>query len=309
MSPKSIIEKANRIQEALDFPKVILIDNQSACNLRCSMCDHRNIKNYRKIQVMPLDLYHRLIDEIAEAGPDARVWQIFFGDPFLCPDMPARIRYAKDKGLTDVVLNTNGNLMTPEKARAYIEAGLDALYVGIDAATDETYGKIRLGGDFEKAKAYTLTYRDLLARHGRPEQKLFVQFVVSEFNENEVEPFKEFWKNEGVNVKVRPKVSWAGLVSADNLRPNSSVNRKPCYWLMQTINICADGRVALCSVDVHCRVDCGDANTDSIKELWQGRLKDLRRMHLESRFDELPDMCRMCSDWQSAYADYELTKA
>lgn len=304
MSYVSDISKANRTGEAREFPRTILIDNTNACNLRCSMCDHQNMKKYRKVQVMDVDLYKKIIDEIARENPEARIWQIFFGDPFMCRDMPWRIKYAKDKGIRDVVLNSNGVLMTPEKGRAVIEAGLDAMYVGIDAIRPETYAKIRVGGDYDKAVANVLAYRDSLRAVGRPEQKLFVQFVVSELNEDEVDAFRDFWTGQGVNVKIRPKISWAGLIDAKNLRDNSLVERKPCYWLMQTINICADGRVALCSADIHCRVNCGNVTEASIKQIWRTGLKAMRDMHKEGRFNELPEMCRNCSDWQSAYAEY-----
>ncbi len=73
---------------------------------------------------------------------------------------------------------------------------------------------------------------------------------------------------------------------------------------MRGINICADGRVALCAVDVHCRVECGDLNKETIKDIWKSRLKECRKMHKEKRFGELPVMCKECSDWQSAYADF-----
>ncbi len=300
---KSQRTKANRISEAVRFPEVILIDNCNACNLRCSMCDHRNMKRYRRIQIMEMGLYKRLIDEIAAENPGARVWEIFFGEPFICRDMPKRVRYAKEKGLKDVVLNSNGVLMTRERAKAIIQAGLDTMYVGIDAATEGTYNKIRVGGKFSRAVENVLQYRDLLVRYGNGQQKLFVQFVVSDINESEVKDFERFWIEKGVNVKIRPKVSWAGLVDATNLQENDQVARKPCYWLMQTINICADGQVAFCSVDVHCRVKCGNVNSQSIKEVWQGKLKEYRRMHREGKFDHLPQMCRGCSDWQSAYAE------
>ena len=308
MGYKSDIQKADRGIESVGFPGVILIDNTSICNLRCSMCDHVNIKKYRKMENMSHELYTKIIDEIAVENPNARVWQIFYGDPFILKEMPERIKYAKDKGLTDVVLNTNGVLMTADKAEAVIKAGLDAIYVGIDAATEETYNQIRVGGDFNKAVNNVLKYRDLLAEHGNPNQKIFVQYVVSDINDSETEMFREFWQKEGVNVKVRPRVSWAGLIEAKNLQPNENVNRKPCYWLMRTINICTDGRIAFCSADPHCRVACGDIKTQTIKEAWAGQLKVYRDMHKECRFNELPEMCRECKDWQSAYAEYELAK-
>lgn len=306
---KSDISKANRISDAAEFPEVILIDNCNTCNLQCSMCDHKNMKQYRKVQLMEMGLYQRLIDEIAIENSEARVWEIFFGEPFMCRDIDKRIKYAKDKGLKDVVLNSNGVMMTTRRALAVIEAGLDAMYVGIDASNEHTYDRIRIGGNFSKAVENVLQYRDLLNSYGNGEQKLFVQFVVSDINDQEVDDFKAFWKREGVNVKVRPKVSWAGLVEAANLRDNEQVVRKPCYWLMRVINICADGYVALCSVDVHCRVKCGNVNKDTIKEVWQGDLEKYRTLHKEGRFDQLPDMCRECSDWQSAYADFVLSES
>ncbi len=306
MAYKSNIEQADRTMGSGEFPQVVLVDNCSACNLRCSMCDHSNVRKYRKIQLMDITLYRRLVDEIAVEKPAARVWEIFFGDPFLCKDMPERIKYAKSRGLKDVVLNSNGVLMTHERARTIIDAGLDAMYVGIDAAVPDTYAKIRVGGDFQLAVKNVLQYRDLLRESGSQNQKLFVQFVVSDINEGEVEAFRKFWLEAGVNVKIRPKISWAGLIVADNLQSNLNVVRKPCYWLMKTINICADGEVALCSVDLHCRVKCGNLANMTIKEAWKGMLKTYREMHREGRFDELPEMCRKCADWQSAYADFSL---
>lgn len=307
MSYKSNIEKVNRTEESQTFPEVILIDNCNACNLRCSMCDHKSMTRYRKKQTMDIGLYRQIIDEIAIENPSARVWEIFFGEPFLCRDMPERVRYAKGKGLKDVVLNSNGMLMTESRSKALIEAGLDAIYVGIDAASPQTYNQIRIGGNFEKAITNVLRYRDLLAKYGNGKQKLFVQFVVSDINEHEVEAFRNFWSERQVNVKIRPKVSWAGLVEATNIAKNEQVRRKPCYWLMRTINICADGRIALCSVDVHCRVPCGDANRQSLKEIWQGVLRHYRSMHRQEKFEDLPQMCANCGDWQSAYADFVLS--
>jgi MoaA/NifB/PqqE/SkfB family radical SAM enzyme len=307
MAYTSDTRKADRTSASEDFPAVVLIDNCSACNLRCSMCDHVNIKNFRKIELMAWDLYRKIIDEIAVENPHARVWEIYYGDPFVCKDMPERIRYAKERGLTDVVLNTNGVLMTKERALPLIEAGLDAIYVGIDAATEDTYNKIRVGGDFQAVMQNVMTYRDLLERYGRPDQELYVQYVRSDVNDAETETFRNFWNEQGVKVKIRPKISWAGRVEAENLRPNEEVERKPCYWLMRTINICTDGRVALCSADLHCRVPSGNVREQSIRALWHDKLRDYRAMHREGRYHELPQMCLECRDWQSAYADFYVT--
>ncbi len=304
MGYKSDILKADRIVESKDFPVVILIDNCNCCNLQCTMCDHKNMTKYRPFGIMDFRLYEKIIDEISVENPKARVWEIFFGDPFLCPDMDGRVKYAKDKGLEDVVLNTNGVLMDEEKAEALIRAGLDAMYVGIDAFKEETYNKIRVGGDYNRVIKNVLGYKKLLEKIGSPKQKIFVQFVVDEINEQELDDFKKFWTSHGISVKIRPKISWAGLVDAENLQNNQELTRKPCYWLMRTINICVDGEVALCSVDLHNQVKCGNVKSNSIKELWAGKLKEYRKMHLDGEYDNLPKLCRECRDWQSAYAEF-----
>ena len=133
-------ELAGRIHDAGEFPRVILIDTISFCNLRCSMCFHNRMK--RKKGIMPWPLFTKIIDEIAEVDKTVRVWMVFFGEALLLkrrkPSIFDMIAYAKNKGLTDVVLNSNANLLDEKAARGLIASGLDAIYIGIDAFHPET---------------------------------------------------------------------------------------------------------------------------------------------------------------------------
>lgn len=145
-------EHLGRLIDQGDFPKVVLINTVSFCNLRCSMCVHPEMG--RGKGVMPWDLYTKIIDEIAETNKDVRVCDVFFGETLILkkrdPSIFDMIAYAKEKGLTDVVINSNANLLDEEAAVNLIKSGLDAIYIGIDAFTPETYAKVRVGGDYEK---------------------------------------------------------------------------------------------------------------------------------------------------------------
>lgn len=63
------------------FPAVVLLDTTSFCNMKCSMCVHQFMQ--RPKGFMPWELFTKIVDEIAVERTDARVWMVFFGDPFV----------------------------------------------------------------------------------------------------------------------------------------------------------------------------------------------------------------------------------
>jgi radical SAM protein with 4Fe4S-binding SPASM domain len=297
-----------RLEDAGDFPKVVLIDTVSHCNLRCSMCVHRDMK--REKGIMSWGLFTKIIDEIAEIDRMLRVWMVFFGEALILkrkrPSIFDMISYAKGKGLTDVVLNSNANLLDKEAARRMIESGLDAIYIGIDAFLPDTYNKLRVGGSYEKAVDNTLHLIELKKELGAKKPEVFVQFVEMDVNKAEKEDFIEFWKTAGATVKIRPKVSWAGQIEAPNLVMDEK-DRWPCYWAMRTMSVTDTGKVVTCAVDVDAKFVAGDVNHQSLKGIWNGKLKELRQFQQSGRFEDLPENCKKCKDWQAARADYHWT--
>lgn len=309
MNPKDNTLQAktgqSRIAESEYFPKVVLLDTISFCNLRCSMCVHKDMK--RKQGVMDKRLFRKIIDEIASVDKNTRVWMVFFGEALILkktsPSIFDHIKYAKDKGLTDVVLNSNANLLDEYAARGLIDSGLDALYVGLDAFKSNTYDKIRVGGDHKKVVDNIVRLIRIKKELKAEKPDIFVQFVEMDVNKDEKDDFIRFWNGNGVKVKIRPKVSWAGLIDAPNLVLGNK-DRWPCHWLMQTMSIIDTGKAVTCAVDLDAKFVAGDVNKDSIRDIWNGKLKSLRKCHIAKKWDDLPAHCRDCRDWQSARADY-----
>jgi sulfatase maturation enzyme AslB (radical SAM superfamily) len=290
-------------EETNTFPEVVLIDNVSYCNLKCSMCSHKNLK--RKQGFMKMELYKKLIDEIALKRPESRIWVTFYGEGLIMKDLDERIKYAKDKGCKDVVLNSNGTLLNYENSKKIVLSGLDALYVGVDALTQDVYKDLRVGGNIEATVEGVLSYKRALDEYGNGNQKLFVQFVVMDSNQHQLDEFLKFWNGHDINVKVRPKVSWAGKVEANNLKKD--LDRLPCFWIMNTISITDIGEIPHCTCDLDCDVSYGDANINTIEELWNGPLKQLRKYQYNGEWDKLTKTCSECLDWQSAYSEYHLS--
>ena len=295
-----MITQEERQKDSGNFPKIILLDTIGYCNLRCSMCGYRIMT--RKKGRMDIELVYKLIDEIATEDKDARVWMVFIGEALILKDkLYEQIKYAKSKGLTDVVLNSNGNLMDEECSMGLINSGLDAIYIGIDAFSPETYSKMRVGGNYYKTMDNVQRLIELKKEYKASNPRIFVQFVETEENQDEVEGFKKYWVEHGVEVKIRPKVTWANTVDSYKVQ---DIDRYPCYWAMRSFNICWDGRVALCSVDYDAQYVAGNVNESSIKDIWLGNLKEIRDANIKGEYNRLPEFCKNCTDWQMAKATY-----
>lgn len=116
-----------RLEDVGNLPTVVLIDTISHCNLKCSMCVHKEMK--RREGIMPWNLYTKIIDEIAEVGKSVRIRMVFLEEALLLrgkrPTIFDMITYAKSKSLTDVVWNSNANSLDEDASKGLIKSGLD----------------------------------------------------------------------------------------------------------------------------------------------------------------------------------------
>ncbi len=77
-----------------------------------------------------------------------------FGEPLLNRDIIRLIRLAKrGRPYLRVFFHTNGEFLTPELSRELVESGLTRISLSIDAAEQEAYEKIRLGGKWKRLQA------------------------------------------------------------------------------------------------------------------------------------------------------------
>lgn len=278
-------------ERLLFFPKQLLLETTSHCNLNCSMCA-RQFKP-RKWGSMQESLARRVIDEVVEKGPWCRIWFCYFGEPLLKRQAGLfdRIRYAKQRGLQRAAINTNGNLMDEQSVRDMIDAGLDEVYIGIDATDSETYDQVRRGGDYHTVVENVHRLIDMAGNR----IKVTVQFGVYENNEHQAEAFKEYWSHHPVNIFVRPKLTWIGYLD-DHVQ--SQVPRHACSWIFDSININENGLSPYCICDWANRYPLGDTNKESIFDIWSRAIPFLIH-HARGDWGKLPEFCQSCRDWQT----------
>lgn len=119
-------------------PSVVFIEVTNRCNLLCETCPRTY---FQREPLKSLSLKEFIT--IAEQFPRMqRALLHGVGEPLLNRELPKIIKYLKGRNV-EVIINSNGTLLTPEWQKNLIESGLDQFRCSIDGATDETYARIR----------------------------------------------------------------------------------------------------------------------------------------------------------------------
>jgi MoaA/NifB/PqqE/SkfB family radical SAM enzyme len=130
------------------LPRFAQIEPMPSCNLACRMCTVPQRPGGTDIArgALPLARFLAWLDEL----PGLQELQLQgLGEPLLNPALFDMIRAAKARGIR-VGTNSNLTLLTPGRAHALVDSGLDELSISIDGATRETYERIRVGASFPK---------------------------------------------------------------------------------------------------------------------------------------------------------------
>jgi radical SAM protein with 4Fe4S-binding SPASM domain len=124
------------------LPTALQVEVTGSCNLSCRMCLVAYRPRLGRSARLSLASLRALLDDL----PSLReVTLQGLGEPLLVPDLEAMVAEVSARGIR-VGLNTNGTLLSRERSRALIAAGLDWLHVSVDGANQETFADIRVGG-------------------------------------------------------------------------------------------------------------------------------------------------------------------
>ncbi len=87
-------------------------------------------------------------------------------EPLLIKDFEKYIEYCSKKGFKDIMINTNASAMTERRAKTILDAGLTRIRFSIDAATKDTFEKIRVGGRYKQVINNIHRFLDIKERYG-----------------------------------------------------------------------------------------------------------------------------------------------
>ena len=273
-----------------DFPIHVDLETTTSCNLKCFMC-FQSFDPPKPLK-MEFELFKKIIDEGVKKGVCSIKTQ-YRGEPLLDRRMPDMVRYAKERGIMEIMFNTNATLLSEGTSKALIDAGLDKIICSVDGYTKEVYENVRIGAHFETVLENIETLQNLKESMECKKPIIRVQMVDTPTNHHQIDGYIKFWGQIVEQVAVEDMLDW----EAED-EDSTPLEDWSCAQLWQRLLVLADGDVLPC-----CRAmkggteklfTLGNAHETSLEELWNGEeLNRLRSLHRKGRSHEIK-MCRAC---------------
>ena len=266
------------------FPDHVDIESTNLCNMTCPMC-YRHGNEWDQ-QLMNWNLYKKIVDECAK-NKCYSIRLSWRGEPMLHPKVVDMICYAKQKGIKEISLISNGLGLTEETSRELIKSGLDWLTISFDGL-GETYEKIRKPAKFDEAVHRLQTLQDLKKKLGSKKPVLKIQSIWTAIK-HDPQAFYE---------KMSPVVDLVSSISNKDYY-TGEIDHDPdfvCPTLWQRLVITCTGDVVQCICDNDERLHLGNVRTQRIKEIWHSpKFNNVRKLHKQKERLNLK-ACQQCYD-------------
>jgi radical SAM protein with 4Fe4S-binding SPASM domain len=215
-----------------------------------------------------------------------------WGEPLLHPDLFDMVRYVSRHGVRSII-STHFNVEFSERAALeLVNSGLSRLIVSLDGATQETYGKYRAGGSFDRVIDNLDTLIESKARLRSAAPEIVIQFIVFRHNEHEIDAISALARRMACKLSLIPATCDMGQVVE---MPPQEAARQCTGWLpvspshrqydtsgkwSRTTRICPslwntlvlrwDGEVFPCCLPYKDEHSLGNILSQTFESIWNG---------------------------------------
>ena len=189
-----------KIGVVTNFPIHLDIDVTNRCNLKCIMCPRTELVKegefWEEGDLSPYT-YRGIVDDGIKSGKRfgglRSIKYNILGEPLLHSQLNWMIWYAKNVGVVDTMLNTNGALLTESLSKSLIMSGLDKLFFSFDSPNRETYNKIRIGTNYDKVLGNIKRFMEIREEFGSINPLTRVSMVLMDINQHEWDDFEKLF--------------------------------------------------------------------------------------------------------------------
>jgi len=187
-------------------PRKIGLEASSFCQLRCPSCPtaSRAIHPAVGSGFLKFEDFRKIVDENLGV---TEIELSNYGEILLNPDLPKIVEHAYRRGVRLTAKNgVNLNHAKEEILEALVRYDFRALSCSIDGASQETYERYRVRGDFETVIENIKKINAYKRRHNTQYPKLQWRFIVFGHNEHEIPKAREMARELGMEFRL--KLSW-----------------------------------------------------------------------------------------------------
>ena len=195
------------------LPRSLYLETTNRCDSKCQTC----IRTFRSLEP-PADLTLEQVKAITKQfSVLERVVLHGIGEPLLNREIFEIVAYLKTRAAT-VLFNSDAISLTATRALRLIQSGLDEYRVSLDAATRQTYRRLRGVDQFDRVVANVRRLVQLERGRSRSAPRVSLWFTASRANLDELLAFVRLAADLGVDeVYVQRLVfNGLGLATAEN---------------------------------------------------------------------------------------------
>lgn len=282
-----------------DFPLFVRLEAQFKCNSNCALCVHGHEELKKAIaydNYMPFETFRRLVDECVEHKCPS-IGLSFINEPLMDPDFLDRLRYVTAKGIMDIHLNSNAMLLTRELSEGILDSGATRICFSLDAASEETFKKMRPNLDFATVVANIEDFIALRNERGQALPLVRVSFLLNEINRHEVDAFRDIWTKKADYVSIQRYVP---ISTNDNDRLAHAMSDAPvdgeqkCSYPWESLFVHGDGVVVPCAAHRSRFFAVGNVNKSTLHEIWHSPAMTELRHALKTNQRRNTKLCGTC---------------
>lgn len=298
----------------LRTPFIINIDPSDRCNFQCKFCptgDRELMANTpgRNHGNMSWELYTKIIDDICMFEDKVKVIRLYKdGEPLLNPRFADMVRYAKESGCCDRVdTTTNASLLTKELGQKIIDSKLDRINISIEGVNAFQYK------DFS---GYKIDYDQLVDNiryfyEHKTNTEMIVKINGDILTEEEKQEFIDTFGNISDGIYIESIMDcWPNFeqtkVTVNQQRGifgQSIKEVQVCPYVFYSFAINSNGKASLCFLDWNRQLEIGDANIETVKNIWNGeKHREYQKMFLREERKK-HHICANCGQLKQGQSD------
>lgn len=252
----------------------VQVQTISWCNRSCSFCPSQKFP--RKLELISLETYQRVLDELASLGFSGRFSPYLQGEPLLDRRLPKLVAMARQTlPQAKLLIQTNGDALTVEKGLALFEAGLHKLIINCYDNHEQASRMQDIAREIARRQSDLRYIKSSFYRLIRPEYhgQISLEIAIED---------KTGWKED-------TKENWAGNIPGALKEPL----RKSCFRPFEQLYVHYNGNVVLCCCDWKGEVIFGNLLETSLLEVYSSPIATKYRENLAKKNRKMK-LCEVC---------------